>query len=634
MLPCVNDRRGQVILDNTRDGRADVFARPSRTFVARQPEDVPATLAAMQRALAAGHHLAGYVSYELGYALEPRLRDRLPTGRSVPLIWFGQYDAPPTVLHGEAVDALWPPDRVYATPLVFEWDRAAYRARFDAVMEAIRRGDAYQVNLSMRAHFRVTGDPRALYGRLRSQSGGAYGAFVDDGERQLLSFSPELFFALDTDGTMTTRPMKGTVPRAADEVADRAQREALRHSLKNRTENLMIVDLIRNDLGRLAVPGTVTVPELFTVETYPTVHQMTSTVQATLSPGRAIADVLGALFPCGSITGAPKIRAMQLIDDLEASPRGVYCGAIGMFAPDGTARFSVAIRTLTVTDGNGELGVGGAVVSDSDVDQEYDECLLKARFYEAGRRPITLLETLPYRDGTWPRLRGHLRRMRDGARALGIAFDPAAAVAALRKAVGSPSPRADMDATAAPPLRVRLLLHEDGGLTAETSAMPATREAMTFVMAPQRLRSDDPLRACKTLWRETYDAALAFATSQGADEAILLNEQGHVCEGSYTTVFVERAGVLLTPPLASGALPGRLRAALVAAGRCHEAPLTVDDLSHADAIYLGNSLRGLVRASEYDGAGRLGAVRRGQAPADPTVDDTGNWPSGHLSAQR
>jgi para-aminobenzoate synthetase/4-amino-4-deoxychorismate lyase len=632
MLPRVNDRRGQVILDNTRDGRADVFARPSRTFVARQPEDVPATLAAMQRALAEGRHLAGYVSYELGYALEPHLHDRLPTGRSVPLIWFGQYDAPPTVIHGEAADALWPTDRVYATPLVFEWDRAAYRARFDAVMDAIRRGDAYQVNLSMRARFRVTGDPRALYGRLRSQSGGAYGAFVDDGERQLLSFSPELFFALDTEGTMTTRPMKGTVPRAADEATDRAQREALRHSLKNRTENLMIVDLIRNDLGRLAVPGTVTVPELFTVETYPTVHQMTSTVQATLPPGRAIADVLGALFPCGSITGAPKIRAMQLIDDLEASPRGAYCGAIGHFAPDGAARFNVAIRTLTVTDGHGELGVGGAVVSDSEADQEYDECLLKARFYEAGRRPITLLETMPYRDGTWPRLRGHLQRMRDGARALGIAFDAAAAVAALREAVGRP--RADTDAIAAPTLRVRLLLHEDGGLTAEASAIPATREAMTFVVAPQRVRSDDPLRACKTLWRETYDAALAFATRQGADEAILLNEQGHVCEGSYTTVFVERAGVLLTPPLASGALPGRLRAALVAAGRCREALLTEDDLSRADAIYLGNSLRGLVRASERDGAGRTGAIRHAQAPPVATADETGNWPSGHLSAQR
>ncbi|MET4677204.1 MULTISPECIES: aminodeoxychorismate synthase component I [unclassified Luteibacter] len=588
MLPDVNDSRGQVILDNARDGWAEVFSRPSRTFVARQPADVPDTLAAMQRALAEGHYLAGYFSYELGYVLEPHLGDRLPAERQVPLIWFGQYDEPPTILQGDAIEALWPRDRVYASPLTFEWDRNAYRNRFDAVMEAIRRGDAYQVNLSMRAHFRVTGDARALYGQLRHTSGGAHGAFIDDGERQLLGFSPELFFALDAEGTMTTRPMKGTVPRGADDVTDRAQREALRHSLKNRTENLMIVDLIRNDLGRLAVPGTVAVPELFTVETYPTVHQMTSTVQATLPSGSPIASMLAALFPCGSITGAPKIRAMQIIRDLEASARGAYCGAIGHFAPDGAARFSVAIRTLTVTDGVGELGVGGAVVSDSDADQEYDECLLKARFYEAGRRPITLLETLPYQAGKWPRLHGHLRRMRDGARALGLTFDLSAATTALRKAT------ADAGATTR---KVRLVLHDDGSMTAESTAMPPTPDVMRFVIASGCLRSDDPLRGYKTGWRETYDDALAEAKACGADEAILLNERGEVCEGSYTNLFIKDGHGLLTPPLHTGALPGRLRAALIAAGRCREAVLTLDDLERADTIYLGNSLRGLVKAA-------------------------------------
>jgi para-aminobenzoate synthetase/4-amino-4-deoxychorismate lyase len=601
MLPDVNDSRGQVILDNARDGWAEVFSRPSRVFVARQPADVPGTLAAMQRALAEGRHLAGYFSYELGYAMEPHLGDRLPADRPVPLIWFGQYDAPPTILQGDAIEALWPRDRVYASPLTFEWDRDAYRARFDAVMEAIRRGDAYQVNLSMRAHFRVIGDPRALYGQLRHTSGGAHGAFVDDGERQLLGFSPELFFALDADGTMTTRPMKGTVPRGADEATDRAQREALRNSLKNRTENLMIVDLIRNDLGRLAVPGTVTVPELFTVETYPTVHQMTSTVQATLPYGSSLASMLAALFPCGSITGAPKIRAMQIIRDLESSPRGAYCGTIGHFAPDGAARFSVAIRTLTVTDGVGELGVGGAVVSDSDADQEYDECLLKARFYETGRRPIALLETLPYQAGRWQRLHGHLRRMRDGARALGLTFDLSAATAALREAT------ADAGATTR---KLRLVLHDDGRLTADSTAMPPTPDVMRFVIATRRLHSDDPLRNYKTDWRETYDEALAEAKALGADEAILLNERGEVCEGSYTNLFIDDGHGLMTPPLRTGALPGRLRAALIASGRCREAGLTVEDLKTAGSVYLGNSLRGLVKAVSLsaDHAGEAGTV--------------------------
>lgn len=596
---------GQVVLDDAQAGCARIFADPSSVIVATEPAAVPGALAAMQRALASGHYLAGYFSYELGYVLEPRLARLLPSARRVPLLWFGAYATPPTRLDGAAAAGPWPDDaRVYATPLDFEWNREAYRTRFDKAMAAIRAGDTYQVNLSMRARFRVTGSPRALYGQLRHQAGSAHGAFVDDGERQLLSFSPELFFAVDAGGKIIARPMKGTAPRGADAATDRDRRDRLQASPKDRAENLMIVDLIRNDLGRLAQTGSVEVPERFAIETYPTVHQMTSTVRALLKPGRGVADILQALYPCGSVTGAPKIRAMEIIRSLETSPRGAYCGAIGMFAPDGSARFNVAIRTLTIADGAGELGVGGAVVSDSDADQEYDECLLKARFYATGRRPISLIETMPYTRGGWPRRDRHLRRMRNSAAALGIPFDMSRAIQALNAALAA-RPAQDQ--------RVRLCLHEAGTMEIEAGAMPRRSEPLQFLVSRAAVRSDDPLAHHKTRWREAHEQACAWARSRGADEAILLNQCGEISEGTRTNVFLERQGKLLTPPLSSGGLPGCLRAELLESGRCREAVLTPDDLYGADRVFLGNSLRGLVRAIPCRPADRAHGPTRDEA---------------------
>lgn len=576
-----------VVLDDTRNGSAAVFRNPSRVILAREPGDVPAALSAMQRALDSGHYLAGYLSYELGYVLEPYLRDSLPPVRAVPLLWFAQFEQPPAMLDAARAAALWPRERVYATPATFEWDRAAYRARFDSVMESIRAGDVYQANLSMRARFHLAGSPRALYGQLRSHAGVAHGAFVDDGERQLLSLSPELFFTIDARGTITARPMKGTARRDPDEARDRALRDGLSTSTKNRAENLMIVDLLRNDLGRIARNGSVEVPELFTVETYPTVHQMTSTVRATVAPACGVTGILKALFPCGSVTGAPKIRSMQIIRGLETSPRGVYCGAIGMFAPDGSARFNVAIRTLVIADGEGELGAGGAIVSDSDPDQEYDECLLKADYFVESRRSLALLETMAYTGGAWPRRHRHLQRMHDSAEALGIPFDMSGAVAALDAAVAS---------GATSDQRVRLHLYESGRFKAEASAMPVHIEPLKLLVSPRRICSGDPLNRHKTDWRDACRQALAWASAQGADEAIFLNERGEISEGTFTNVFIERNRRLFTPPLSSGPLPGCLRAELLASGRCEEAVLTMADLQHADRIYLGNSLRGLIRA--------------------------------------
>jgi para-aminobenzoate synthetase/4-amino-4-deoxychorismate lyase len=560
--------------------------RPLATIRADVPGEVPAALAAIEAERAAGRHVAGYFSYELGYALEARLMPLMPSSRSVPLLWFGVFEAPES-FEGDTAFDTWCEGRAYAGPLVHEWDAEAYRKRFERVRDLIAAGDLYQANLSFRSRFAFLGDPLTLYRGLRAASAAPYGAYLDDGERQILSLSPELFFDLAGDGKITARPMKGTAARVTDPAADAEARARLAASPKDRAENLMIVDLLRNDLGRVAEIGSVSVEDMFAIETYPTVHQMVSTVTARLKSGTGVNALVRALFPCGSVTGAPKIRAMEVIAELERSPRGIYCGAIGHFAPDGSARFNVAIRTLTITGNRGELGIGGAVVQDSAADGEYAECLLKARCFEAPRRPLELIETLRYSPGEgFVRRDLHLARMARSAAAFGFAFDKETALRALHGAVAKP-PSA---------LRVRLTLTEDGKLTCAAMSLLQEDATWTYAISPQTI-SADALSRHKTNWRDLYESEFArLAKSSGCDEVIFLNERGEVVEGSRTNVFVVRNGMLLTPPLSAGALDGCLRRALIEEGRCSEATLRPENLANAD-IYLGNSLRGLIRAS-------------------------------------
>jgi para-aminobenzoate synthetase/4-amino-4-deoxychorismate lyase len=419
-----------------------------------------------------------------------------------------------------------------------------------------------------------------LYERLLAQSGAGHCGFVDDGQRQLLSLSPELFFDLAADGALTVRPMKGTRARASSGSGgdDNAERAALAASAKDRAENLMIVDLIRNDLSRIAAPGSVAVSDLFKVETYPTLHTMVSTVTARKRSDAGVAEILRALFPCGSVTGAPKIRAMEILRALETSPRGAYCGAVGYFAPDGSARFNVAIRTLTIQGGEGELGIGGGVVQDSKAGSEYAECLLKARFFETARRPIELIETLRW-DGGFTRLDAHLARMEKSAAVLGLRFSEAAARAALDAAM----------AGRGGPARLRLVLDEAGGHSATAHDLPPDPDHWTYRLADQPGDSADALLRHKVSWRDLYDAP-----HPGCDELIFRNERGELTEGARSNIFIEHDGLLLTPPLTAGLLPGILRADLIAQGRAREATLMPGDLD--GAVWFGNSLRGLIRA--------------------------------------
>jgi para-aminobenzoate synthetase/4-amino-4-deoxychorismate lyase len=559
-----------VLLDDQSggSGRALLFAHPREIVETRDPDQVSDCLAGLE-----GHHAAGFVSYEAGHALEPKLAPlrRSPPADEPPLLWFGLFDAPEEV---DAAALLPDPAGAWAAaprPLVA---RADYLGAVDRILDHIFAGNIYQANLTFPCDVPFAGHPLALYASLRARSRAAFGAVVFTGAHWILSASPELFFK--TDGRqISARPMKGTAPRCTDP-------ETLRSDPKQRAENLMIVDLIRNDLSRVSSPGTVKVPSLFEIETYPTLHQMTSTVTADIEGEASPARLLAALFPCGSVTGAPKIRAQEIVAEVEPLPRGVYTGAIGRVAPGGEALFNVAIRTLVVAEGGSvaRLGLGSGIVADSRPADEWRECLAKGAFVTDPARSFDLVETMRFdpADGM-PELERHLARLRRSADALGFAFDRHDARNELQAATFRlPAPS-----------RVRLLLSPSGAIAIEIRPLPpAPHEPVAVALAPRPLPAHDFRLAHKTADRSFYDAPRAAA---GTFEIVFEDEAGFLTEGSFTNLFVERGGKLLTPPLSRGLLPGVLRQRLIDEGAAEEADLVAADL--ARGFLVGNALRGL-----------------------------------------
>ena len=596
------ERQPFVLLDDAREtGAADalLFENPRRVFVAHRPEQVARALADADDARREGGELAGYIAYEAGLALEDRLADRaaVRSGGAGPLVWLGLFGEPVRIPADEMPHwlAARAPGGGSVGPLEPQLSPGGYAQAFAQLQEAIRAGDIYQANLTMPLTGAYRGDPLALYAALRKAANAGHGGVIWDGSHALVSLSPELFFEV-TDGQLTARPMKGTRPRHADPAQDAAAAEELARSEKDRAENLMIVDLMRNDLSRVAEAGSVTVDEPFKVESFPTVHQMVSTVRADLKPGTGLGDIVKALFPCGSITGAPKIRAMEIIDQLERDARGPYCGAIGAYGADGTASFNVAIRTLRLTPienghGTAVLGVGAGIVADSDALGEWREALLKAGFARSSspecRAPaFDLIETMRFdpEEGI-PLLEGHLARISASAHELGFAFDRHAA----RNQIQALS--FDLDA----PAKVRLTCARSGTTAIEVAPLPETpTEPLDCIALPLPVDAGDWRLRHKTTDRGFYADALAAAHELDAHEALLVQDDGLVTEGSWTSVFVEREGTLVTPPLALGLLPGVFRDSLIAQGRAIEGELTLDDFTNG--FFIGNALRGLMRA--------------------------------------
>jgi para-aminobenzoate synthetase/4-amino-4-deoxychorismate lyase len=519
------------------------------------------------------------LDYELGYLLEPKSAPSGWHSGGRPLARFWRFSRRISLTPDEAEAWLQQVGRGPAgvgglQPAI---DAENYVATVNRIKRLIFEGDCYQVNFTFPLEFDWFGSPLALYARLRERQPVRYGGFVGDASCGLVSVSPELFLERRGD-RLVTRPMKGTAPRSA-------LPEQLRNSAKDCAENLMIVDLLRNDLGRVADQGSVVVDRLFAIEDYPTLWQMVSEVSANVG-GRSFGDILRALFPCGSITGAPKIRAMQIAAELENTERGIYTGALGWLAPDGDFRLNVAIRTLELgADGHGKLGVGSGIVADSQAAEEWQECLLKSRFLSDCEPGLLLIETLRREDGRYPRLAGHLERLRRSAEWLGFVCDETRVAELLD------------EQPAAGTWRVRLTLAKDGCI--DVQAFPLSVEPTgprRALLAARTIEAGYPLRCHKTTDRAQYDEALkALDGDPQLFDVVFLNERGEVAEGARSNVFVERDGVLQTPPMASGALPGVLRAELLADGRVREAVLWPEDL--AGGFWLGNALRGLVRVA-------------------------------------
>ena len=580
---------GSLLLHNNLnpDGQNLLFGAPREVLVAHTAAEARAALTRIAEAGRDGLWAAGYLAYELGHIFEERLEALLPARSKTPLLWFGLYQAPERLGAGQ----LWrllaeaPDGRAISVNPVSGF--ADYEKPFEQVKALIAAGDSYQVNLTFKARFMLEGHALGLYRRLAQSQQTAYGAYLDAGDHQVLSRSPELFVSLVAD-ELSARPMKGTLRRGPTLAQDAAGRAALAADEKNRAENLMIVDLLRNDLGRIARTGSVHVTDLFTVETYRSLHTMTSGIKAQIRPGVGFVEVLENLFPCGSITGAPKLRAMEIIHALEASPRGLYTGSIGYLAPNGDFAFNVAIRTAVIdSEGRGEIGIGGGIVADSLARDEYEEALLKLSFLSDPAPPVTLIETFKWtpEDG-YALLDRHLDRLIASAAYFGLTATREGALACLAAHA--------LDWTG--PMRVRLTLSDDG-FDLGAVPLPPTRDKFRFAIAKEALDSASIWLAHKTTNRAFYDAPRQRAHEQhGLDELVFTNERGEVTEGSFTNIFVERGDRLFTPPLTSGVLPGTLRAELLATGQAEERVLGLADLRTADEIWLGNSVRGLVRA--------------------------------------
>ena len=602
-----------VLLDDslTPAGRSLLFTDAERIVVAYTPDEVEFALEEVEAGLAAGLHVAGFFAYELGYCLEPKLKRLLPGDGSVPLLWLGLFRAPRPLddsgtrawLQSRGADG-----KAAISGLELSWTRADYDDAFARVQDYIAAGDVYQINLTLKYRFDFAGDPIALYAALRRKQRVAYGALIHTGALDVLSLSPELFFRREGKH-ISARPMKGTAPRGRTPREDSRLKTWLAVDEKQRAENLMIVDLLRNDLGRVARIGSVEVTDLFTVETYRSVHQMTSGISAELRSDMGLKDMLRALFPCGSVTGAPKVRAMEIIRELEGEPRGIYTGAIGLIAPSGDAQFNVAIRTVVLAGQAGEMGIGSGIVADSKVESEFDECLLKANFLTKLDPPFELIETIRFEKAHgFHLLERHLARLQSSAAHFAYPFSREAVLAALE---------AEAARIEAPVALVRLLLAEDGAMAVTSSAitLPTKETVWRFAISDRRLDEKDPFFYHKTTRRQFFEQELERQKAlTGCDEVVFLNSKGELTEGTRTNLFVELDGRLFTPALACGLLPGTLREELLDLPRAaaSEAILAPQDLLAADRIYLGNSVRGLVRA-ELIGAGE--EAKRERPPA-------------------
>ena len=571
-----------ILFDDAREGGASprLYAKPHAIVVANEADEVLPALDRVREAVGKGAHAAGYLAYEAGYALDPMLRGCARKSEG-PLLCFGLFDR----FEIPDLEQLLPPaDSSYVGRPQPRTSQSDYEAAARQVREHLFAGDFYQANLTFGCDVAVAGDTLALYARLRRSARAGWGGVLIDDEAAIISLSPEQFFTIQ-NGTIEARPMKGTAPRRPNPPDDRHEVEALVGDEKQRAENLMIVDLMRNDLARVSVAGSVEVPELFAVETYPTVHQMVSRITARLRAECDAIDVIRTIFPCGSVTGAPKIAAIEALRHLEPEPRGAYTGSMGWIEPGGNAAFNVLIRTLEWRHGEtkARLGLGSGLVVDSVPSDEWEECLLKGDFVRRESQDFDLIETMGFDPSEGiVELDRHLDRMRNSANDLDFKFDRHAARNELQAATFGRKQRA----------MVRLLLSRSGAMAIQVKPYDYPDETpVSVALRPLPVDPSDFRLRYKTTDRRFLDQA---RRQDRTWETVFVDPDGQLTEGSRTNVFVERDGTLLTPPVARGLMPGILRAKLIEEGRAAEAELRPSDLE--GGFYVGNIVRGLVPA--------------------------------------
>lgn len=532
--------------------------------------------------IAQKYWLCGFFNYEFGYCLEPALENLLER-KGFPLAWLGVCKKPIRIDLPNKVNLLGKEKKdVYRIKKVKpNISKKEYSGKIKKIKQYLEEGLTYQVNFTFKVKFEFSGCVPELYLDLRKVQPTAYSALIDTGKNKILSFSPELFFRTKKD-KIITRPMKGTIKRGPTIQKDKINQQRLKKDKKIKAENLMIVDLLRNDLGRVA--KKVWVPELFCVEKYKTLFQMTSTISANLKTNLRHQELLSAIFPCGSVTGAPKIKTMEIIKKLEKEPRNIYTGSIGYLRPGGSC-FNVAIRTIQLNKTKGELGVGGGIVYDSQYRSEYDEALLKAKFFMGGYSNIKLIESILWDRGYYL-LDLHLKRLINSCKYFSIPLKLNQLKNKLEKETESEKRR----------LKVKVLVDVFGNIIISKEPLGDVGLPVKIALSPKTINSEDNFLYHKTTKRQLYDSEKKRANKKKFFDIIFQNEKGQITEGTISNVFVLKNKKLYTPPVSCGLLPGVLRAHLLETKKVKEKILTLKDILGADKVYIGNSVRGLLEA--------------------------------------
>jgi len=586
-------KKGSVVCRLPDSRQWGIFTAPVKLLSCTRTEDVKATLNELEKALNQGYYAAGFISYEAGAAFDTAFPARCLD--DFPLLWFGIYDKAPEIFDPEKAEIF-----AVCGDLQPELSETEYHAAIGEILDDIKAGNIYQVNFTFRLRGGKTSDPWRLFQALFLRHPMPYAAFINTGDSQIVSLSPEMF--LERKGSkLFNSPMKGTIKRSRNPLKDSSNAGFLKTDPKNTAENLMIVDMVRNDLGRICTPGSIYVDPLFHVDSYATLHQMISTVHGEIKADTNFSEIVRAVFPAASITGAPKIAAMQRIHKLEKSPRKIYTGSIACIYPNQDFCMNVAIRTLICSENSTELGIGGGIVYDSGKTAELEEALLKSKFIHAAEPDFQILETMLFENGIND-LDEHLSRMAKSAEFFNFKFNKDAAerfVTAKLEDVATAVPSRVPSTT--PKFRIRLLLNFKGVLKLQPFPLKASgwgTDSAKIRLSEEHTCSNDIFLHHKTTRREFYDGQFHKALDEGCAEVIFTNERGEITEGAISNIFIQTPdGSWYTPPLSSGLLPGIWRAETIEKLKAGEKILYTEDLKNAKQIIIGNSVRGKIAVS-------------------------------------